>query len=122
VTKHDANAAVLARDARPVVVFRVPCDASPLSFRGHGFTFLEVLATCRHVTTVDTKDYFVYICSMTTKQKSAAAAAIVAAAAAWITWPKIFVLVAIIAVLWLSVASCVAVIVGRIIAAREANR
>jgi hypothetical protein len=54
-----------------------------------------------------------------TKKQSAAAAAILAAAAAWITWPKAFILAAVVAILWLSIASSVAVIVGRVVAARD---
>jgi hypothetical protein len=58
---------------------------------------------------------------MTTKQMFTAAA-ILAAAVSWITWPKVFVLVAIIAIVWLSLASVVAVAIGKMAAARDEQR
>lgn len=58
---------------------------------------------------------------MTSKQKLAAAAAILAAAVAWITWPKIFVLAAIIAVIWFGLACVAAAIVARVIAYRDSQ-
>lgn len=56
---------------------------------------------------------------MSSKQSTAAAAAIVAAAVAWITYPKIFVAAALVAATWLSLATCVALAVGRVAAYRN---
>lgn len=54
-----------------------------------------------------------------TKKQSAAAAAILAAAVAWILYPKVFVLCAVIAVTWLCLASTVALAIGKMAAARD---
>lgn len=56
-----------------------------------------------------------------TKKQSAAAAAYLAAVAAWILYPKVFVAVAIAAVVWFSLATVVALAIGRVAAARNAQ-